>query len=254
MLGSFRIEELHKVHDELHEENKRRQGEVLMRISKLRARLTQEGILLDHYRQAFFRDLVIKTDNFSNITWLGYPIWQNVLDLWSIQEAISEIKPALLVECGTNRGGSALFFAHLFDLLGQGRIITIDVQKLHSFTHPQVEFLHGSSIQRDIVAQIQAQATASPGPVMVILDSDHSAEHVYQEMEVYGPLVTPGTFLLVQDGVINTLDMFAHARPGPLVAILQFLEQHPEFAVDTARSERFLISHHPAGWLRRKSG
>src|SRR3979490_923875 len=86
----------------------------------------------------FFEELIDKTENFSHVTWLGRPIWQNVLDLWVMQETIAELKPALLIESGTNRGGSALYFAHLFDLMGQGSVVTIDVQKLHDITHPRI--------------------------------------------------------------------------------------------------------------------
>jgi len=90
------------------------------------------------------------------------------------------------------------------------------------------------------------------GPVFVILDSDHSQAHVARELEAYAPLVTPGSYLLVQDGVIDTLPVFAHGRPGPLPAIHAFLRTHPEFEVDRAKSERFLVTHHPSGWLRRR--
>jgi len=82
-------------------------------------------------RSLFFSDLVVHTNNFGDVKWLGNPIWQNVLDLWTIQETIAEVKPALLIESGTNRGGSSLFYAHLFDLMGAGRVVTIDIEKLH---------------------------------------------------------------------------------------------------------------------------
>ena len=86
---------------------------------------------------------------------------------------------------------------------------------------------------------------------MVILDSDHSAAHVSKELESYSPFVSPGSYMLVQDGVIDVLDRWRSARPGPLAAIIEFLRHHPEFEVDTERCERFLITHHPMGWLRR---
>jgi len=94
-------------------------------------------------RALFFRELITRTDNFGSTRWLGNPIWQNVLDLWTIQETIAEVKPQLLIECGTNRGGSSLFFAHLFDLIGQGQVITIDVEKLHNLSHPRITYLIG---------------------------------------------------------------------------------------------------------------
>ena len=204
-------------------------------------------------RSLFFRDLINKTGNFSSVTWLGNPIWQNVLDLWTIQETIAEVRPALLVECGTNRGGSSLFFGHLFDLMGQGEIVTIDVERLHNLSHPRVTYLIGSSTSPEVLEAVRAKAAAAaPGPVMVILDSDHSRDHVRRELDCYANLVTPGSYCLVQDGVIDTLPTFAGARPGPLPAIEDFLKSTNDFELDQARCDRFLITHHPNGWLRRK--
>jgi cephalosporin hydroxylase len=201
----------------------------------------------------FFRDLIARTENFSHVTWLGQPVWQNVLDLWIMQETLAEVKPALLIETGTNRGGSALFFAHLFDLLGHGQIISIDVEKQSDITHPRIIFLIGNSVAPDIVAAVHAKALATVGPVMVTLDSDHREKHVRQELNCYAPLVTPGSYCLVQDGVIDTLPRFAAGRPGPLAAIEDFLGATSDFELDEERSRKFLISHHPKGWLRRKA-
>jgi cephalosporin hydroxylase len=201
--------------------------------------------------QVYHQDLVTQTDNFATIKWLDQPIWQNVLDLWTIQETISEIKPSLLIETGTNRAGSALFYAHLFDLIGDGRVLTVDVEKMHEVSHPRIEFVIGSSTDPAVVARARAAAAGVDGPVMVILDSDHSEPHVTAELEALAPLVTPGSLLLVQDGVIDQFPMFRHGRPGPLPAIEKFLDRHPEFSWDRARTERFLITHHPKGWLRR---
>ena len=201
----------------------------------------------------FHHALTKKTGNFMHTTWAGRPIWQNVLDLWTIQETISEIRPALLIETGTNRAGSALFYAHLMDLLGTGRVVTIDIVKLHDHEHPRIEFLVGSSTDPAIVERVREAAAAADGPVMVILDGDHSRDHVAQELELYAPLVTPGSFLLSQDGVIDEMRMFAKRQPGPLPANREFLARHPEFEHDRERNERFLLTHHPVGWLRRRS-
>jgi len=86
----------------------------------------------------------------------------------------------------------------------------------------------------------------------VVQDSDHSEAHVRRELDLYAPLVTPGSYCLVQDGVIDTLPAFAAGRPGPLPAITDFLRSTDLFEVDDARCHRFLITHHPRGWLRRK--
>ena len=200
----------------------------------------------------FHRDLITTTENFAHTTWLGRPIWQNVLDLWTIQETISEVRPALLIETGTHRGGSALFYAHVMDLLGTGRVMTIDVAVPGELEHPRVEFLHGSSTDPAVVERVRAAAGAADGPVMVILDGDHARDHVARELELYGPLVTPGSYLLSQDGVIDVLPVFAGGRPGPLPANVDFLARHPEFEHDRERNERFLLTHHPVGWLRRR--
>jgi cephalosporin hydroxylase len=203
-------------------------------------------------RALFFRELVHKTQNFGRVTWLGHPIWQNTLDLWTIQETIAEVRPSLLIECGTNRGGSSLFFAHLFDLLGQGQIITIDVSKLHTLSHPRIEYIVGSSTSPEVVDRVKTRVAACTGAVMVILDSDHSQDHVRRELDLYAGFVTPGSYCLVQDGVIDTLGVFRKGRPGPLPAIEDFLASTEAFTLDAERCERFLITHHPKGWLLRK--
>lgn len=200
----------------------------------------------------FQMDLITKTRNF-DLRWLGHPIRQNVLDLWTIQETIAEVRPALLIESGTALGGSATFYAHLFELMGEGRVVTIDFERPPRLTHPRVEFVQGSSTDPEVVQRIRTVAASTGGPVLVVLDSDHSRSHVAAELEAYGPLVTPGSFMLVQDGLIDMVPIFRGTRPGPLPAIRAFLAGHPEFELDRERCERFLITHHPLGWLRRRA-
>jgi cephalosporin hydroxylase len=137
--------------------------------------------------------------------------------------------------------------------MGKGRVITVDIEKLHNLSHPRITFLIGDCASPEIVAEIQKEREAVTGPVMVVLDSDHSAPHVTKEMAAYASFVTPGSYLHVQDGVIDVLPIYADARPGPLVAIEAFLKDHPEFEVDRERESKFLITHHPKGWLRRKN-
>jgi cephalosporin hydroxylase len=197
-------------------------------------------------------DLIIRTDNFATTSWLGVPIWQNLLDLWTIQETIAELRPALLIETGTYLGGSALFYAQLMDLVGTGRVITIDVVKRHQLDHPRIEFLLGSSTDDAVVEQVRQAAAAADGPVMVIFDGKHARDHVARELELYAPLVTPGSLLLSQDGILDQLRIFRDKRPGPLRANVDFLARHPEFEHDRERNDRFGLTHHPLGWMRRR--
>lgn len=202
---------------------------------------------------SFQSALIQKTSNYGNIHWLGKPIWQPVLDLWTLQEVIFDVKPELLIECGTYKGGSSYFFANLFDLMGQGRIITVDIAKQHDLSHPRVTYLIGDCASTEIIEHMRKERAQITGPVMVVLDSDHRESHVTKELEAYHSFVTPGSYLHVQDGVIDVLPMFAQSRPGPLPAIEAFLRNHDEFEVDLERSQKFLITHHPKGWLRRKN-
>jgi cephalosporin hydroxylase len=200
----------------------------------------------------FFTALLIRTANFTKLRWLGTPIRQNVFDLWTIQETIAQLRPSLIIETGTNLGGSSLFFGQVFDLMGTtGRVVTIDTSRQHEINHPRVTYLIGDSASREITDKVSLLVAECAGPVLVILDSDHSQAHVARELEAYCGFVTTGSWLLVQDSVIDVLSFFRSSRPGPLPAIHEFLARHPEFAIDRERCDRFLISDHPDGWLRR---
>ena len=202
-------------------------------------------------RQLFFMDVIRKTGDFKTLAWDGVPIWQHPYDLWTITETIQAVHPMLIIETGTHVGGSALYYANLLDLIGQGRVISMDVEDRHQREHPRIEFLIGDSTSEERVLEVRTAAEDCGGPVLVILDSDHHAEHVLREMEAYGPAVTPGCYMLVQDGLIDVLPSMRQPYPGPLHAIQQFLTRHPEFEVDEQRCNQFLITYHPMGWLHR---
>jgi len=227
--------------------------------TKLSGRLASAGIagyrrLTGRLASRLYRfELIARTGNFASTSWLGVPIWQNVLDLWTIQETIAEVRPALLIETGTHRGGSALLYAQLMDLIGYGRVITIDVVDKNELDHPRVTFLLGDSTSPVIVEEVRAAAADADGPVMVILDGNHARDHVARELELYAPLVTPGSYLLSQDGIIDEMAIFRDSRPGPREANRAFLASHPEFEHDRERNERFGLTHHPFGWMRRRS-
>jgi cephalosporin hydroxylase len=196
--------------------------------------------------------IVRQTDNFGDVTWLGRPVWQNIADIWNLQEGIVARNVDLVVECGTNRGGSSYFMGSLFDLLGRGHVITIDVERLFEALHPRVEFHQGSSVALEIVELVHRRAAElAPHEILVLLDSDHRAGHVLAELRAYADLVPEGGYMLVQDGLIDELRKFRRDQPGPLAAIRQFLDEDRRFVIDRARSERFFTNHSPSGWLRR---
>ena len=204
------------------------------------------------------------------VTYCGVPISKNPLDTWVLQEVIWETQPQVIVETGTWSGGSALFMAHMLDKLwgGSGRpyeVITIDnlgletfyrnepavMQHVQKVKHPRVSFVVSESQDPECVAAVtQRIADGKYERVMVILDSDHHAPHVLDELEAYGPLVTQGCYLIVEDTNIAFLDLSDWEGDGPAEAIAQWLPNHPEFAIDRTR-EKFGLSWHPGGWLKR---
>ncbi len=194
------------------------------KVEKLARRLIAPAV-----HRLFFTDLIRKTNNFGATKWLGTPVWQNVLDLWVIQETIAEVRPELLIECGTNRGGSSLFFAQLFDLMQHGSVITIDIEKLHNLTHPRVAYLIGISTSQEILDAVRQRVAVCKGPIMVILDSDHAQQHVRRELECYAPLVTRGSYCLVQDGVIDVPEDFSCLASGSASRNRIFSPLQPRF-------------------------
>lgn len=191
-----------------------------------------------------------KQSTWMNTHWMGQHIQKNPMDLWSYQELIWETKPDLIIECGTNRGGSALFFANLLDLIGGGRIITIDTVKYPGTRqHPRIEYINLSSTSPECLDLVKSKLRSNDR-VMVILDSDHSERHVTRELELYPDLVTKGQYLIVEDTNVNGHPVFRSHGPGPMEALEKFLRTDSRFEVDEHR-ERFMLTFFPKGWLRR---
>jgi cephalosporin hydroxylase len=188
-------------------------------------------------------------------TWLGVPCWQNPLDAWIIQEIIAETRPEVIVETGTFAGGGAILWASLLAMFGEGRVVTVDIREglharaaQHPLARDRVTFVTGSSTDRDTFTKVAG--CCSGARTMVILDSDHRADHVFAELDLWSPLVTPGNYLVVQDGIVTYLD--DDMGPGPLEATMKWLPGHAEFEVDETR-ERMLFTLCPSGYLRRRS-
>jgi cephalosporin hydroxylase len=164
-------------------------------------------------------------------SWRGVYTAKCPTDLIVVADLIHEVRPDWIIETGTYAGGSALFYGDLCRLARHGHVVTIDVNKV-TVDHPRVSCLHGDSLTVEL--------PPISGTVMVMLDSDHSAGHVYAELERFGPLVTPGSYLIVEDTWSG----------GPAEALDKWLPDHPEFEWDPW-CERFALTMYPGGWLRR---
>lgn len=202
-----------------------------------------------------FHRLFYDTERYASATWGGHECWKYPTDLVVYAEIIARLRPSTIIECGTFLGGSALFFANLLDLNGEGRVVTVDVKRWGPVpAHPRIDYLLGpSSTARWVVDEVTARVDASGGPVLVVLDSDHTAPHVLAEMEAYAPLVTSGSYLVVEDTNLNGHPVLPGWGPGPWEAAAQFRAEHPlgaEFTPDP-RCERFLLTANPDGWLLR---
>lgn len=188
-----------------------------------------------------------------NMTYLGVPILKNPLDLWIYQEIISETKPDVIIETGTYEGGSALYLAGILDALGHGNLISIDIEPKGTPKHPRVEYLVGSSVDPRMADYVKFKSEGLK--VLVILDSAHNKSHVLKEMELYGPLVTPGQYLIVEDTNLNGHPVPFHAtdeeHEGPFEAVQEYLKSHSTKWVNDVNRGKFGVTFNPSGFLKR---
>jgi cephalosporin hydroxylase len=181
--------------------------------------------------------------------WLGTQVIKCPLDLWIYQEILSETRPDVIVETGTWTGGSALYLASICDLLGHGRVITIDIQdRPERPSHSRITYVTGNSVDPEVIDGVREEIGADQ-TTMVILDSDHSTQHVLAELRAYAPLVSAGGYLIAED-TVATMMIPPVPDSGPLEAVQRFLAENPEFSVDEG-CEKFLMSWHSGGFLRR---
>ncbi|MEE2679764.1 MAG: CmcI family methyltransferase [Myxococcota bacterium] len=188
-------------------------------------------------------------------TWFGIPAWQNPFDVWVTQEILWEVKPDLVIEAGTHRGGSAALWATLMEQINpEGRIVTIDVKNQSEdarrlpIVQEKVEFLVGSSTHPKVVEAVTRRAEGKR--TLVILDSNHARDHVLEELRAYAPLVPVGSYIIVQDGAVNGHPTWPDFGPGPYEAVEAFLAENDAFEPDRSR-ERHLMTSNPMGFLKR---
>jgi len=198
-----------------------------------------------------------------NFSWMGRRVIQLPEDLVMVQELIYKVQPEVIIETGFAHGGSSVFYASLLELLGRGRVISIDIEiRPHNRKAIEAHRLKKriTLIERNSVAPETAEEVRnllSPNEkVMVILDSNHTKEHVRRELELYGPLVTSGSYVVAADGIMQDLidvpgGKAEWARDNPKVAVSEFLAVHPEFELDSEPS-RLGVTYWPDAYLRRK--
>jgi cephalosporin hydroxylase len=201
--------------------------------------------------EAFHR-LYYDTAVWKDTYWLGVRAQKCPLDLWIYQELLHELRPDLIVETGTAHGGSALYLASVCELLGRGEIVTVDIHPIEGRPdHPRITYVSGSSTANDVVEHVTGLAEGRER-VLVILDSDHSRDHVLDELRIYGPLVSPGSYLVVEDTNVNGHPVLPEHGPGPMEAVEEFLAETDGFEIDVAR-EKFFLTFNPRGFLRKRA-
>jgi cephalosporin hydroxylase len=207
-------------------------------------RMTLRDWLLRHQREIVFREC----------RWLGVTTYKNPLDAWILQEIVCDVRPELIVEIGSAKGGSAMFLCTILDQLGGGRLLSVDVDHsgFAARSH-RIDKLTGDSAAPEIRSEVARLAHGKR--TLVIHDGDHRKDNVLADLEAYAPLVSVGSYCVVEDGII---DQFEHGdgigtrEEGPLAAVEAFLAHHPEFVVDETR-ERYLLTYNPSGYLKRVS-
>ena len=207
-----------------------------------------------------------------NFSWLGRPIIQYPQDIVAMQELIFTVQPDLIIETGIAHGGSLILYASLLELNamcgGQQNfsVLGIDIDiRAHNreaieahpiFQRGHITMLEGSSIDADMVAKVHKFA-APYKRIMVLLDSNHTHEHVFSELTAYATLVSVDSYCVVFDTVIENMAADAYPdRPwgkgnNPMTAAGAYLASHPEYVCDEMMDSKLLISVAPKGFLKR---
>ncbi len=216
-----------------------------------------EKDLVDNFHRLFYGKGQLKAHGDSDeITiemeahYCGHLVQKNPLDLWVFQEILWECKPDLVIEMGTASGGTTLYMADVMDRIGNGHILSIDIDNRLGVVplHPRILYMVGDTLRPSIIDFIREEAK-SYEKVMLILDDDHGTEHVLEELLQYSKLVTSGQYLIVED---TNVDHPLQYGDGPGKAVKQFMEDERSmgFRVDKKR-EKFLLTFNPGGYLKR---
>jgi len=226
-----------------------------------------ERMAADDGLQKVARDLFLRSCDYKysyNFRWMGRPIIQYPQDMIAMQEIIWDVKPDLIIETGIAHGGSLVYYASLLELLGGERLVVgidIDIRPHNRQAieaHPmfkRIRMVEGSSVDQEVVSRVRELARDAR-TVLVTLDSNHTHEHVLEELKLYSPLVTAGSYLTVFDTVVEDMpkSMFPDRPWGPgnnpKTAVHEFLKTTDRFEIDRAIENKLLLTVAPDGYLR----
>ncbi len=202
-----------------------------------------------------------------NFSWMGRPVIQYPQDMIAMQEIIWDIKPDLVIETGIAHGGSLIYYASLLELIGNGEVLGIDID-IREHNRKEIEnhkmfkrikMISGSSIANETIEQVKKHAIGKQ-KIIVVLDSNHTHDHVLSELKLYSPFVSAGSYLVVFDTIVEDLPegYFSQSRPwgvgnNPKTAVYEFLENNKEFVIDESYDNKLLISVAPKGYLKKIS-
>jgi cephalosporin hydroxylase len=206
-----------------------------------------------------------------SFTWLGRPIIQLPEDMIRLQEMIYRLKPDVIIETGVAHGGGLVFYASLCRLIGKGRVIGIDIDiRPHNRqaieAHPLADLITlvgGSSTSPEVVGEV-ARSIPFGASVLVLLDANHTKTHVLAELDAYAPLVSPGSYIVAMDGIMEKVaggprTELEWRENNPRRAALEWVKSHPEFVIEEppfAFNEGLVterVTYWPDGFLRRRN-
>jgi cephalosporin hydroxylase len=202
-------------------------------------------------------------------TWMGRPIIQLPEDMIRAQEVIFGVKPDVIIETGVAHGGSLIFYAGLCKIMGKGRVIGVDIEirphnrraiEEHAL-YQYITLIDGSSTDPKIVDQVRKLINQHES-VMIFLDSNHSKQHVLEELKAYSELITPGSYIVATDGIMKDLNDVPRGNrewkwDNPAASVVEFLNEHPEFVLEQPPwpfNESTLshnVTYWPNAWMKR---
>jgi cephalosporin hydroxylase len=199
-----------------------------------------------------------------NFEWLGRPIIQYPQDIVAMQEIIWKVKPDLIIETGIAYGGGLIFYASILELIGEGKVLGIDIDiRKHNRKEiekhkmfKRIKMIEGSSTDRKVLKQVEKIAKKHK-KIMVCLDSLHTHNHVLDELNLYSKFVNKNSYLVVFDTIIEYMPKgFFKDRPwdkgnNSKTAVDKFLKNNKNFVVDKEIENKLLISVVPGGYLKR---